>query len=215
MKVKREKIFPFIPEKVSPIMGLKQQGKRVMEEENAQLGSLDEGEAPIQEAKKERSSKKFLLRILVLSLALILGFAGGLYISAGQQGALAWLGVGGGTAAEGAAVQTRIPDETAGLFKIPVVIANVSRTTEGGRKINRYLKVGVTLVHLPEAAALIQQREDYVVDAYQAYLRQVTPEEVEGSLGLMRLKAELLRRARAVVGDAEVRDVLVTELLIQ
>jgi len=43
----------------------------------------------------------------------------------------------------------------------------------------------------------------------------VRPEEVEGSRGLMRLKAELLRRARAVVGEAEIKDVLVTELLIQ
>src|SRR5690625_7689312 len=116
-----------------------------MEEENAQLSQLEEGEAQVHEAKEAGASKNLLRRILSLVVAVVIGFAGGLYLSAGQEGALAWLGLGAETAAE-EAVQTRIPDAAAGLYKVPEVIANVSRTTEGGRKINRYLKIGVTLV---------------------------------------------------------------------
>ena len=191
------------------------QGERDMEEENAQLNPLEEGEAYFREAKEEESSKKTLRRILSLGLAALIGFAGGFYLAAGKEGALAWLGLGAQPAAQAPAVAGAIPVEADGLSKLPQVIVNVARTTDGGRTINRYLKIGVTLVHAPEASTLIQRREDYLVDAYQAYLWQVRPEEVEGSRGLMRLKAELLRRARAVVGEAEIKDVLVTELLIQ
>jgi flagellar FliL protein len=47
------------------------------------------------------------------------------------------------------------------------------------------------------------------------YLRAITPEELQGAEGVYRLKEELLVRTNEAIRPAQVRDVLVREMLVQ
>jgi flagellar FliL protein len=47
------------------------------------------------------------------------------------------------------------------------------------------------------------------------YLRAVRPEELEGTQGVYRIKEELLARTNEAVRPAQVRSVLIRELLVQ
>ena len=54
-----------------------------------------------------------------------------------------------------------------------------------------------------------------ILDSYHMYLRAIRPEELQGSEGVYRIKEELLARTNDAIRPAQVRDVLVRELLVQ
>ena len=54
-----------------------------------------------------------------------------------------------------------------------------------------------------------------VEDAFQVFMRELRPSDLEGSAGMYRLKEELLRRVNVTVYPAKIDAVLFKELLIQ
>ena len=54
-----------------------------------------------------------------------------------------------------------------------------------------------------------------VEDAFQVFMRELRPSDLEGSAGMYRLKEELLRRVNVTVHPAKIDAVLFKELLIQ
>lgn len=54
-----------------------------------------------------------------------------------------------------------------------------------------------------------------VEDAFQVFLRELRPSDLEGSAGMYRLREELLRRVNVTVSPAKVDAVLFKELLVQ
>ena len=54
-----------------------------------------------------------------------------------------------------------------------------------------------------------------VEDAFQVFMRELRPSDLEGSAGIYRLKEELLRRVNVTVHPAKVDAVLFKELLVQ
>ncbi|WP_103872438.1 flagellar basal body-associated protein FliL [Bosea lathyri] len=54
-----------------------------------------------------------------------------------------------------------------------------------------------------------------VEDAFQVFMRELRPSDLEGSAGMYRLKEELLRRVNVTVHPAKVDAVLFKELLVQ
>lgn len=54
-----------------------------------------------------------------------------------------------------------------------------------------------------------------VEDAFQVFMRELRPSDLEGSAGIYRLKEELLRRVNVTVHPARIDAVLFKELLIQ
>jgi flagellar FliL protein len=65
---------------------------------------------------------------------------------------------------------------------------------------------------------MIDQIQPYlprILDAFQIYLRELRPADLEGSAGLFRLKEELLRRINLSVYPAKVEGVLFKEILVQ
>lgn len=85
-----------------------------------------------------------------------------------------------------------------------------------GERQARYLRAKITL-ELPNPAAVeaIKQNMPRVIDQFQVYMRELSPEDLNGAAGMFRLKEELLRRVNAAVAPVEVRDVLFKELLVQ
>ena len=54
-----------------------------------------------------------------------------------------------------------------------------------------------------------------VMDAFQTYLRELRPSDLEGSAGLYRLKEELTRRVNASIAPTRINAVLFKEIVVQ
>jgi flagellar protein FliL len=97
------------------------------------------------------------------------------------------------------------------FFDLPEMTVNLA--TEGR---TTYLKVRIALE--VENRAMIDQIQPFlprILDAFQIYLRELRPADLEGSAGLFRLKEELLRRINLSVYPARVEGVLFKEILVQ
>jgi len=134
--------------------------------------------------------------------------------------AAALLVLGGGAAAAYFTFAGKKEDKIAGpvikpvaFMDIPDVVVNLSGT--GGERA-QYLKVRVVL-EVPDQAliAQIQPVLPRVMDAFQTYLRELRPTDLEGSAGLYRLKEELTRRVNAAIEPARINAVLFKELVVQ
>lgn len=87
----------------------------------------------------------------------------------------------------------------------------------GGRS-PALLKLDVVLVYNdPELAALLE-RDDvtaHLTDTYMEFVRTLRVEDVNGSMGTYRLRAELLRRTNLVIAPARAERILLPEFLVQ
>ena len=96
---------------------------------------------------------------------------------------------------------------------LPEVIVNLS--TVGGER-TQYLKVKLVL-ELADAALVpqIQPILPRVMDAFQVFLRELRPSDLDGSAGMYRLKEELTRRVNAAIAPNRVNAVLFKEMIVQ
>jgi len=99
------------------------------------------------------------------------------------------------------------------FVELPDVLVNMS--TPGAER-SQFLKAKIVL-EVPDQALVsqIQPLMPRVIDAFQTYLRELRPADLEGSTGLYRLKEELTRRVNAAIEPARVNAVLFKELLVQ
>ena len=78
------------------------------------------------------------------------------------------------------------------------------------------MKIKVVLeVADPKISDQIKPLLPRVEDAFQVFMRELRPSDLEGSAGIYRLKEELLRRVNLTVHPARVDAVLFKELLVQ
>jgi flagellar FliL protein len=78
------------------------------------------------------------------------------------------------------------------------------------------MKIKVALeIADPKTAEEVKPLLPRVEDAFQVFMRELRPSDLEGSAGMYRLKEELLRRVNVTVHPAKVDAVLFKELLIQ
>ena len=96
---------------------------------------------------------------------------------------------------------------------LPDVLVNLSNA---GTDRTQYLKVKIVL-ELPDAQLVpqIQPLMPRVMDAFQTYLRELRPTDLDGSAGLYRLKEELTRRVNAAVAPNRITAVLFKEIVVQ
>lgn len=140
-----------------------------------------------------------------------------LLLSLGGGGAAAYvMGMlpGGEEVAAEVEAGAALPDPADIVFvDLPDLLINLSG--EPGRRM-RFLKLATAVeVEGEEQAQTVRQFVPRILDSYHMYLRAVRPEELEGSQGVYRMKEELLARTNAAVRPAQVRDVLIRELLVQ
>jgi flagellar protein FliL len=131
-------------------------------------------------------------------------------------GLVALLAVGGGAyhlMESRTAAATTGPGRPAVFLDMPDVLVNLSAS--GGER-TQYLKVKVTL-ELPDQAmqAQIQPVMPRLTDAFQTYLRELRPTDLDGSAGLYRLKEELTRRVNAAIAPGRINAVLFKEIVVQ
>ena len=96
---------------------------------------------------------------------------------------------------------------------LPDVLVNLSNAAN---ERTQYLKVKIVLeLPTPEVVTDIQPLMPRVMDAFQTYLRELRPTDLDGSAGLYRLKEELTRRVNAAVAPNRVTAVLFKEIVVQ
>jgi flagellar FliL protein len=113
-------------------------------------------------------------------------------------------------AAGASVVVTEGPD---GVFfcTLPNMVANMQAAD--GRPT--YLKLKITLeAPNQEAADMIQPALPRIQDMFQGFLRELRPEDLQGSQGTFQLRREVLRRINLVIAPARVNSVLIEEMLI-
>lgn len=162
---------------------------------DAEVEDKPEGEAA------GKSKKKLPLKIIIMAAA------GVLVLGGGGAGAYFFFGHSGHEKPKQAAVKP------ATFVDLPDVLVNLSNT---GTDRTQYLKVKVVL-ELPDADMVpkIQPLMPRVMDAFQTYLRELRPTDLDGSAGLYRLKEELTRRVNAAVAPNHVTAVLFKEIVVQ
>jgi flagellar FliL protein len=96
---------------------------------------------------------------------------------------------------------------------LPEILVNLSNP---GSDRTQYLKVKVVL-ELPEQKMIEQITPimPRVMDAFQTYLRELRPSDLDGSAGLYRLKEELTRRVNVSIAPNRINAVLFKEIVVQ
>ena len=158
---------------------------------------------------KRLSGKKIVL-FIVLPLLLLIGAGVGVTIVLGVFDAPEEV------VEEGAETLEPEPEpiatQEAVFFNIPDMIVNLNTS---GRN-STFLKIKVEL-EVDQSADLEEMDKlmPRIVDQFQIYLRELRPEDLQGSDGLYRLREELLRRVNYSVQPIRVKGLLFKEILIQ
>ena len=172
----------------------------------AKEADVEEEEKPEGEGEQQPASKfKFKLKLPSLKW-MIIGGAGLLVLAGGGGGAYYFL--------KGPKHKEEpVAAKPATFVDLPDVLVNLSNA--GGDR-TQYLKVKIVL-ELPDQhlVAQIQPLMPRVMDAFQTYLRELRPTDLDGSAGLYRLKEELTRRVNAAVAPNRITAVLFKEIVVQ
>jgi flagellar protein FliL len=163
------------------------------EAEEAEAGAEGEGAA--------QPKRRLPLKLIIIAATGIVALAGG--------GTGAYLMLAGGKDGAAAAAPLKPP----AFVDVPEVLVNLSTV---GSDRTQYLKVKIVL-EIPDAALSpqIESTMPRVMDAFQTYLRELRPTDLDGSAGLYRLKEELTRRVNTAIAPSRITAVLFKEIVVQ
>ncbi len=176
---------------------------------DAAIDEEEVAEAPETRWRTLRDHKRLVMA--AGALAVVAMFCGG-FVAFGGVSALT-----GGSAADSAGHGASGAAGADALLDFDDIVVNITETTAEGTPAARYLKIHLALVY-PESAdaeAKMAEKKPFIRDTFTGFLRQMTVEDLRGSIGLIKLKAELLKRARAVVGDDTPSEILISDLVVQ
>ncbi|MEQ5870843.1 flagellar basal body-associated FliL family protein [Sagittula sp. NFXS13] len=169
--------------------------------------------------------KTLVLRLVALVLLCAAALAGGVAVSAGPDRVMALLGFAKSAdnneaaqpAEDDASASHGLPGEHIIVTPFQEIIVNITATTATGRETSRFLKLNLALAYDDRIAGAenIEARKLFLRDSFQEYLRQLNEDDLRGSIGLVRLKSELLRRARAISDSDAPQEFLIADLIVQ
>jgi flagellar protein FliL len=164
-------------------------------------GSAEGGEGEEQEGGAKKSKKKKLIA-LILAVVLIAGGATTYLVLKKKK-----------EAQEQQQQEAESTKKNEPIFHdMDEIIINLN--TEG--KSVSFMKLKITLeVEGKDNLDAIQKMMPKISDVFQMYLRELRPADMQGSVGLYRLKEELLLRINKIVYPAQVNDILFKEVLVQ
>lgn len=79
---------------------------------------------------------------------------------------------------------------------------------------SKHLKISLVLETDGDGAAELLDHGFYIQDVLNTFLRSVDSEVLEDPAAMSRLRAQILRRVRAIVPDANIQNVLITEFVL-
>ena len=185
-----------------------------------EIGAQTMSDEIIVEAKDETAPTKGKMgkkKLLIIAGAALLVLGGG-------GGGAAWFLLGSDDVAAKTAESEDTEDKgdakdgekkdgkSANYLDVPPLVVNL-RSADGAA---RFLKIHFVLVPGPAGSVdKLQEKLPLVIDAYQPFLRELRPEDLNGSGAVYRVKEELLVRATQILGPDQVKDVLIQDLVQQ
>jgi len=178
-------------------MALKAKAKQA-EANEAEAASEPGGGSEGEAAPKARTIPWKLIAMVAAGVVLV-----------GGGGTAAYVMLGGSHESHAAVAEAK----PAVFLDLPEVLVNLSNT---GADHTQYLKVKLVL-ELSDAqlSQQIQPVMPRIMDAFQTYLRELRPTDLDGSAGLYRLKEELTRRVNIAIAPKKVNAVLFKEIVVQ
>ncbi len=181
------------------------------------MAERDEDEEPPQDqegsAEGEEESgvssagRKRLLIVIVLAVFLVVGGVAGAYFLGYMDPLIAKL-----TGKERQKAEAGIEARETVFMDLPELLVNLNT---GGRRTS-FIKMKVTLeVEKKEYVPVVEKLMPRIIDNFQVYLRELRIEDLKGSIGMYRLREEMLLRVNTAAAPAQVNDVLFKEILIQ
>lgn len=179
-----------------------------------------------EEPKRKKMSGKKLVLFIVLPLLLLLGGGGAaaFFLLGGEEPEAAAEAGENGEGGEGAGGESQSaasegdgegpPDDPNSVvfYDLPELLVNLNT----GERKQTYLKLGVALeLKSSSGVSAVETVLPRVIDRFQIYLRELRVEDLNGSIGMVRLKEELLVRINAAIGSDHVRDILFKDILVQ
>jgi flagellar protein FliL len=155
-------------------------------------------EAGVEEAPKKRSKMPLLIGLV---LALLLG-GGGFYAT--------WSGMILGSE-EHADDGHADPSPLSGIAFVPLDTMVVSLGADSG---SRHLRFTAQVEVVDTAAADVTLLVPRILDVLNSYLRAIDTASIEDPQAMARLRAQMLRRVQIVTGEGRVRDLLITEFVL-
>jgi flagellar protein FliL len=143
----------------------------------------------------------------------------GMLIPAAIGGLVALAGIGGGgyyllsgpsAHAKPTAASAEVTPQS--YVDVPGMVVNL-RSTDGR---TRFVKLHFMLVVAESAKAdAVKAKLPVYLDALQPFLRELRPEDLNGSAAIYRMKEEMMVRANDALGAGTVQDVLIQDLVQQ
>lgn len=162
-------------------------------------GSSEEGGEGLKEAPK-KSKKKYIF--IAIFFILLLGTGGGFLVYLKHHK----------DAEEKKKQDEKAAENEVAYFDLDDILINLNTN---GKNAN-FLKLKATLqVTGSQNLAIVKLYSPKIRDVFLTYLRELRPEDLEGSIGLYRLKEELLLRVNKIVQPAQVNDILFKDILVQ
>jgi flagellar protein FliL len=107
------------------------------------------------------------------------------------------------------------PRKPSAFVDLPEMTVNLAASA-GPQDRQQFLRMKIALeVGEQKVATEIQPMLPRVMDTFQVFMRELRPQDLEGSAGFYRLKEELTRRVNVAVYPARVDAVLFKELMVQ
>lgn len=98
------------------------------------------------------------------------------------------------------------------FYELPEQLYNLNTGGQG----TSFLRVRVALeIDRESYRADLDAKMPRILDEFNAYMRELRPEDLDGAAGIFRLKEELLMRVNQAVAPTRVKDVLIQEFLVQ
>jgi len=155
-------------------------------------------EATMEDAPKRRSKMPMLIGLV---LALLLGGAGFYATWSGMILA----------GEEHAEAEDVVPGPLTGIAFVPLETMVVSLGPDSG---SAHLRFTAQVEVVDTAAADVTLLTPRILDVLNSYLRAIDTASIEDPQAMARLRAQMLRRIQIVTGEGRVRDLLITEFVL-
>jgi flagellar protein FliL len=152
-----------------------------------------------EEGVKKRSKLPLLLGVV---LALVLG-GGGFYAT--------WSGLILGGDSHDTAEHAGAPGPMTGIAFVPLETMVISLGPDSG---SSHLRFTAQVEVVDTAAADVTLLAPRILDVLNSYLRAIDTAAIEDPSAMAKLRSQMLRRVQIVTGEGRVRDLLITEFVL-
>ncbi|MCJ8324697.1 MAG: flagellar basal body-associated FliL family protein [Rhizobiales bacterium] len=160
--------------------------------------------AQSEDAGEKKGSKKLLFIVVGVVLLLITGGAGAYFMGLFDAAAP--------VSSSGEIEQPAAPRIEYQYYDLPEMLINL----QAGDGQVRFLKLLVSVEYEKGIdAAVIISAKPLIEDLFQTYLRELTPDDLDGSMGVFRLREELLKRINLIIAPEKINGILFKKIVVQ